>query len=189
MSLEFKPGSAVDPKRAVRFGAWRVAEYRFYAMSKWLTSVIVFGFGNPILYLISVGLGIGALVDANTGGGGILGVPYIQFVAPALLASAAIQGVMEWTTYNLWGMKEPDYVMQMMATGGLLDANKSCRMASPRWNDGGVNIHARLIGNFGIGMQWTITTTFSTDCHRLRTAGILCGGRIGCLVLSWLSPR
>jgi len=99
MSLEFKPGSAVDPKRAVRFGAWRVAEYRFYAMSKWLTSVIVFGFGNPILYLISVGLGIGALVDANTGGGGILGVPYIQFVAPALLASAAIQGVMDEVTF------------------------------------------------------------------------------------------
>ena len=99
MSLEFNPGSAVDPKRAVRFGAWRVAEYRFYAMSKWLTSVIVFGFGNPILYLISVGLGIGALVDANTGGGGILGVPYIQFVAPALLASAAIQGVMDEVTF------------------------------------------------------------------------------------------
>ena len=60
MSLEFKPGSVVDPKRAVRFGAWRVAEYRFYAMSKWITSVIVFGLGNPILYLLSVGLGIGA---------------------------------------------------------------------------------------------------------------------------------
>lgn len=99
MSLEFKPGSAVDPKRAVRFGAWRVAEYRFYAMSKWMTSVIVFGLGNPILYLISVGLGIGALVDANTGGGGILGVPYIQFVAPALLASAAITGVMDEVTF------------------------------------------------------------------------------------------
>ena len=99
MSLEFKPGSAVDPKRAVRFGAWRVAEYRFYSMSKWMTSVIVFGFGNPILYLISVGLGVGALVDANTGGGGILGVPYIQFVAPALLASAAIQGVMDEVTF------------------------------------------------------------------------------------------
>ncbi len=99
MTLDFKPGSAVDPKRAVRFGAWRVAEYRFYSMSKWMGSVLAFGLGNPILYLISVGLGIGALVDANTGGGGILGVPYIQFVAPALLASAAIQGVMDEVTF------------------------------------------------------------------------------------------
>lgn len=99
MTMDFKPGGAVDPKRAVRFGAWRVAEYRFYSMSKWMGSVLAFGLGNPILYLISVGLGIGALVDANTGGGGILGVPYIQFVAPALLASAAIQGVMDEVTF------------------------------------------------------------------------------------------
>lgn len=99
MTLEFKPGKAVDPQRAVRFGALRVAEYRFYSMSKWMGSVLAFGLGNPILYLISLGLGIGALVDANTGGGGILGVSYIQFVAPALLASAAIQGVMDEVTF------------------------------------------------------------------------------------------
>ncbi|KAL3780541.1 hypothetical protein ACHAW5_006750 [Stephanodiscus triporus] len=49
----------------------------------------------------------------------------------------AIQGVMEGTTYNLWGMKEPDYVMRMMATGGPLDANDSCRTASRRWNEAG----------------------------------------------------
>ncbi|MEY3561498.1 MAG: hypothetical protein RL068_650 [Actinomycetota bacterium] len=99
MALQFQPGRMVDPRRAVRFGAWRVAEYRFYSMSKWMGSVIAFGLGNPILYLISVGLGIGALVDANTGGGGILGVSYLQFVAPALLASAAIQGVMDEVTF------------------------------------------------------------------------------------------
>jgi hypothetical protein len=51
-----------------------------------------------------------------------------------------IQGVMEGTTYNLWGMKEPDYIMWMMATGRPLDANESCRMASHRWNNGGVEV-------------------------------------------------
>lgn len=68
-------------------------------MSKWLGAIFAYGLGNPILYLISVGLGIGALVDANTGGQGILGVSYLQFVAPALLASAAIQGVMDEVTF------------------------------------------------------------------------------------------
>lgn len=97
--LKFNPGSAVDEKRAVRFGALRVAEYRFYSMSKWMGAVIANGLGNPILYLISVGLGIGALVDANTGGEGIGGVSYLQFVAPALLAAAAIQGVMDEVTF------------------------------------------------------------------------------------------
>jgi len=97
--LKFRPGAAVDPKRAVRFGALRVAEYRFYSMSKWMGAMFAYGLGNPVLYLISVGLGIGALVDANTGGQGILGVSYLQFVAPALLASAAIQGVMDEVTF------------------------------------------------------------------------------------------
>lgn len=99
MSLTFKPGEMVDPKRAIRFGALRVAEYRFRVMSKWLSAVIAFGLGNPIMYLVSVGLGIGALVDANSGGNDILGVSYLQFVAPALLATAAIQGVMDEVTF------------------------------------------------------------------------------------------
>ena len=97
--LSFVPGQAVDAQRAVRFGAFRVAEYRFRVLSKWMGSVVAFGLGNPILFLLSVGLGIGALVDANSGGQGIGGVSYLQFVAPALLASAAIQGVMDEVTF------------------------------------------------------------------------------------------
>ena len=57
-----------------------------------------------------------------------------------------IQGVMEGTTYNLWGMKEPDFVMLTMVTGGLLDANELCphnqamerdRRWQRRWQTGG----------------------------------------------------
>ena len=46
-----------------------------------------------------------------------------------------IQGVLEGTTYNLWGMKEPDYVMRMIATVGQLAALDSCKMARRRWRD------------------------------------------------------
>lgn len=97
--LKFTPGSVVDAKRAMRLGALRVAEYRFFSMSKSMGAVIANGLGNPILYLLSVGLGIGALVDANTGGAGVGGVSYLVFVAPALLAAAAIQGVMDEVTF------------------------------------------------------------------------------------------
>ncbi len=97
--LKFSPGKAVDPQRAIRWGAFRVAEYRIRVLSKWLWSVVAFGLGNPILFLLSVGLGVGALVDANSGGQGLGGVSYLQFVAPALLASAAIQGVMDEVTF------------------------------------------------------------------------------------------
>lgn len=97
--LKFKPGQAVDPARAIRRGAWAVAEYRLFTMSKWMGAIISFGLGNPIIYLVSIGLGIGALVDANTGGQGIDGVSYIQFVAPALLATAAINALQDEVTF------------------------------------------------------------------------------------------
>jgi lipooligosaccharide transport system permease protein len=97
--LKFKPGQAVDPVRAMRRGALAVAEYRLYSMSKWMGALISFGLGNPVIYLVSIGLGIGALVDINTGGQGIDGITYIQFVAPALLATAAINAVQDEVTF------------------------------------------------------------------------------------------
>ena len=89
----------VDVPKARRFAAWYVAEYRIRNMIKWSTAIIMFGLGNPILYLMSVGIGIGSLVDANLGAGGVGGVSYLTFLAPALLATAAIQGAMDETSF------------------------------------------------------------------------------------------
>jgi lipooligosaccharide transport system permease protein len=71
-----------------------VAEYRLRSMWKWRRSIITDGLGNPILYLTSIGLGVGSLVNANLGPTGIDGVPYLVFLAPALIVAAAMQGVM-----------------------------------------------------------------------------------------------
>jgi len=97
--LRFTPGAVVDAQRAIRGGSWRVAEYRLRNMMHWWAAIISFGLGNPVLYLVSVGIGIGGLVDKASGGHLLGGVPYLQFVAPALLASAAIQGVMDEVTF------------------------------------------------------------------------------------------
>lgn len=43
----------------------------------------------PVLYLASMGLGVGKLVNAHVGG--IQGVPYLDYVAPALLAMNSMQ--------------------------------------------------------------------------------------------------
>jgi lipooligosaccharide transport system permease protein len=43
---------------------------------------------NPVLYLTALGIGLGKLV--NRGGGG-LGIPYIEFVAPGMLAVVSMQ--------------------------------------------------------------------------------------------------
>ena len=41
----------------------------------------------------------------------------------------AIQGQKDGIDYTFWGMKEPDYVMRIMATGGALISDDSCKVA------------------------------------------------------------
>ena len=89
----------VNIKRAVFWGPWYVAEQRLRNMSKWMVSLISFGLGNPILFLFAIGLGVGSLVDKNSGGNPIDGVGYLTFLAPALLAGAAIQAAMDETSF------------------------------------------------------------------------------------------
>jgi lipooligosaccharide transport system permease protein len=65
----------------------------------WL--VIVSGFFEPLFYLLSIGLGIGALVGAIPLGDGRM-IPYTVFVAPALLASSAMNGAIYDSTFNVF---------------------------------------------------------------------------------------
>ena len=46
--------------------------------------------GAPLLYMLSLGVGLGHLVDKNSGPSA-LGVGYLAFIAPALVASTALQ--------------------------------------------------------------------------------------------------
>lgn len=62
--------------------------------------VFVAGFAEPFLYLLSIGMGVGALVGAVGFGG--RSVPYEAFVAPGLMASAAMNGSVFDTTFNFF---------------------------------------------------------------------------------------
>ena len=60
---------------------------------------MVAGIGNPLIYLFALGVGLATIVDANLGDDAVEGVSYLVFVAPALLATAAITVASEEFTY------------------------------------------------------------------------------------------
>lgn len=64
----------------------------------WL--IVVSGFFEPLFYLLSIGVGIGELVGDVTFHGSTVG--YTAFVAPALLASSAMNGAIFETTMNVF---------------------------------------------------------------------------------------
>jgi lipooligosaccharide transport system permease protein len=83
------------------YGAgWRLVERNFLVYKQaWV--VFLTGFLEPVLYLFSIGIGVADLVDKFELPDGTV-VGYTEFVAPALLASAAMQGALFDSTYNIF---------------------------------------------------------------------------------------
>jgi lipooligosaccharide transport system permease protein len=63
--------------------------------------VIFSGFFEPLFYLFSMGLGVGSLIGKVPLGNGT-SVSYVVFVAPALLASSAMNGAIYETSNNFF---------------------------------------------------------------------------------------
>jgi lipooligosaccharide transport system permease protein len=81
-------------------GAWRVVERNGVAYSRqWY--VFLTGFLEPALFLLSIGIGVGGLVGKVPGPGGQM-VSYKEFVAPGLMAAAAMNGAVLDTTFNFF---------------------------------------------------------------------------------------
>lgn len=59
------------------------------------------GFAEPVFYLFSLGIGVGALVPHVTTDGGSV-VSYAAFVAPAMLAASAMNGAVMDSTFNVF---------------------------------------------------------------------------------------
>jgi lipooligosaccharide transport system permease protein len=76
--------------RAARLVERNILVYRH----TWM--ILFSGFFEPVFYLFSIGIGIGHLV------GTVNGVPYRTFVAPALMASSAMNGATLESTMNIF---------------------------------------------------------------------------------------
>jgi len=118
-SFQERQGSLkiVDAAKVAARGALFVTEARLRTMLKWIWLIIGLAIANPVLYLVSIGLGVGAYIDENTGGMGVDGVSYITFLAQALLATAAIQGAIDESVYpTLEGFKWNKIFFSMNST-------------------------------------------------------------------------
>lgn len=88
---------------AVRMVGWRWAVYRRFWKASVMSQVV-----QPLLYMLGLGVGVGALVDRNAGSGAALGgSSYVAYVAPGLLVTTAmalaaaeglwpVMGAMKW---------------------------------------------------------------------------------------------
>jgi lipooligosaccharide transport system permease protein len=87
----------------LNFGSRRAAllvERNIYVYRRTLL-VIVSGFFEPLFYLLSIGLGIGGLIGTIPGPDG-RPISYELFVAPALLATSAMNGAIYDSTFNVF---------------------------------------------------------------------------------------
>ena len=75
------------------FAVWRrnAAMYR----RTWMLNILP-NFFEPVLYLASIGIGVGAYVSKMGG------MPYVNFLAPGLLCVAAMNGASFEVTYNMY---------------------------------------------------------------------------------------
>ncbi len=87
------PVAAARPPLGVVAGAFRVWRRDMESWRKYYRSSLVGALGEPILSLIAIGYGLGRFVDLG-------GVSYAQFLAPGILASAAMNAASFEATFG-----------------------------------------------------------------------------------------
>lgn len=85
----------LDPARATG-----ILLYRNYLCYRAGWTYFVSGFFEPVLYLLSIGVGVGQLIESFEFNG--RAVEYAAFVAPAMLAASAMNGAILDSTFNIF---------------------------------------------------------------------------------------
>ncbi|WP_295658045.1 ABC transporter permease [uncultured Nocardioides sp.] len=88
---------------------------RNYIVYKAAWKLFLTGFLEPVLYLLSIGIGVGQLIETFELNGEP--IPYAEFVAPGMLAASAFNGALIDMTYNVFFKLKYDKLYdQMLAT-------------------------------------------------------------------------
>src|SRR6188768_1745993 len=100
MSSAMLVGRVVPPALFPGGRAMRLVERNFMVFRRgWL--VFVSGFFEPLFYLLSVGVGISTLAGDLTLANGAV-ISYTMFIAPAMMASSAMNGAVYDATFNIF---------------------------------------------------------------------------------------
>ncbi len=91
----------VVPPAVLGFGRGRRLIERNLLVARRTWWVPLSGIAEPVFYLLSIGIGIGKLVTSIPGPHHSL-IPYAPYVAPALLASSAMNGAVYECTFNVY---------------------------------------------------------------------------------------
>jgi lipooligosaccharide transport system permease protein len=95
IALRVAPAFSFGSRRSAR-----LIERNLYVYKHgWL--VLLSGFFEPLFYLLGIGFGLGALIGTIPGPAGVE-ISYQLFLAPALLASSAMNGAIMESTFNFF---------------------------------------------------------------------------------------
>lgn len=113
MSITTGPFSDVAPLSSVQ--ALRLLVLRNFIVYRQAWRLFLTGFLEPVFYLFSIGIGVGALISSFEFNGET--IPYAAFVAPGMLAASAMNGAILDSTYNVFFKLKYDKLYdQMLAT-------------------------------------------------------------------------
>ena len=107
--------SAVDVQPLGPVRATRLLVQRNYIVYRKAWKLFLTGFFEPFFYLLSIGIGVGQLIDTFEFNG--QQVPYAEFVAPGMLAASALNGALIDATFNtFFKLRYLKLYDQMLAT-------------------------------------------------------------------------
>ena len=76
--------------RVRRRGVWYFAEHQLRSMRAYWSVIVANAVGEPLVYLLAMGLGLATLIGGGASQDVLGGATYLQFIAPALLAASAL---------------------------------------------------------------------------------------------------
>jgi lipooligosaccharide transport system permease protein len=108
MNIKAESAIEIAESRKGKFGsgvysgrARVVLERGYFALKSSTWMVVASGFVEPLIYLVAFGYGIGQFIDGVVDGNGNP-ISYAQFIAPALLATSAMNGAIYDSTWNVF---------------------------------------------------------------------------------------